>query len=113
MLSEAKPALKPDLREAKGNPNREGGVAGRAIPTAEAVLPEGQSQPRGGVAEGQSQPRGGVAEGQSQPRKCYGYAYLNKNGNFDNKLFRISINIKQFLDYLRILYYFLGFQFLQ
>ena len=91
MLSEAKPALKPDLREAKGNPNREGGVAGRAIPTAEAVLPEGQSQ----------------------PRKCYGYAYLNKNGNFDNILFRISINIKQFLDYLRILYYFLGFQFLQ
>ena len=46
MLSEAKPALKPDLREAKGNPNRGGGVSGRAIPTAEAVLPEGQSQPR-------------------------------------------------------------------
>ena len=101
MLSEAKPALKPDLREAKGNPNR-GAVLPKGNPNREAVLPEGQSQPRGGVAEGQS-----------QPRKCYGYAYLNKNGNFDNKLFRISINIKQFLDYLRILYYFLGFQFLQ
>ena len=34
MLSEAKPALKPDIREAKGNPNRGGGDARRAIPTA-------------------------------------------------------------------------------
>ena len=46
MLSEDGPALKPDIREAKGNPNRGCGDGRRAIPTAEAVLHEGQSQPR-------------------------------------------------------------------
>ena len=60
MLSEAKPALKPDIREAKGNPNRGGGDARRAIPTAEAVMHEGQSQ----------------------PRKCYGYAFFKQKWQF-------------------------------
>ena len=34
MLSEAKPALKPDIREAKGNPNRIFVLVHKAIPTA-------------------------------------------------------------------------------
>ena len=54
MLSEAKPALKPDIREAKGNPNRGGGDARRAIPTADAVMHEGQSQPRSNAETGPS-----------------------------------------------------------
>ena len=92
MLSEAKPALKPDLREAKGNPNR-GAVLPKGNPNRGAVLPKGNPNRGGGDAR-RAIPSNHV---------CIVLKQINRNSL---KLFRISSKVKQFSAILRNLYYY-------